>query len=1256
MATIKNADASSVTIFDGATSWARSQGTSVELVKEVTIEAKMTTPSAADKKKLDELLALKPDVVVVAGSSGDVEATIKILRSHRLENGYSPKAIVAANAWSSMSTWQSMKDFTDLRGVIMPDQWAESPLDRDHFTGYTSSVFKDKMKAKGIHASWPAASAFSAMSVIAHAMKLAPQGQGAVRPTKAGAAAGFVGQLDLMKGSTAKATPTIFGSVSFAASGAAVKPIYGRQYYNSEKSMVVPPSFMLDYPMESDAPCKCKYQGLTLAAGNYTDYPVSYPPGCEASFTCQVGPGQYKNMAAVGVYGSMCAAWDQMPQTPLSATCAGKTTEDYGKPEYNWCQQPWCYVDKTCPDAKPTNVFHGNTELFYSYQTCGHYADCYTWTTATATKAVVAVETRRRARRLAAAAPAPATAAPLHPNMPAGCPYDPYGIPSTPLTAQEKPEDALVSKHYFPKQYKVYKGGGCECLYAGKQLAPAMFATVGTFTYNSFVGTTCAAWDQMPGTPSYASCPVGSDWCFEEVNYCQAPWCFVGKDCGTKIASSMYGAGNFFSYDTCLGAPDCRPKVAGSPRRLAAAAAAMPAAVAATCPFDYSAISWVTAKECPSGGYAVNLKTCMEIAAGATTKFKGALTRGTYAAKVFTKDAVNTAVATLAKGVVAANGGQYCPIVEVPKVKVSLTMSGINFDDLAANPTFMASFKDTCCVSFTTAMGVPKEMCETTVAAGSVKVSGAIGIPAGSTSASMQAAVGATDLAGALTSSVSSMPGISAMTYGNIGVSGLAISVVMVATTVVSAPPVICRSPDAGLTTANTDAASRQTFLLCLITNCEDYVVGHHRAARRLAATAVPAPAPAPTQVNLNTKFCSAHSCADTVDTSALAPASGTDAYTAKYGLVGGIKASALCPSKCGMCATGVNGVAGGTPTPTTRGDNTPMPTPYPTIPDGGMAVVINLALKITGVTFNELKDNPSIRSEFLSAVKAGILQASNLNKTNEISLLMAAGSVIVEATITPPVGEEHTYMHLCKKGIKKVANQVAMSLQAVPNIDSVGTGVITVQITKAPIIESLPASSFNAAFGQVAGERDYDEMGAGQCRLKNEQMKIPLNFVFTDASNDCRRLCNERVGCFGFTSNAVFVTTLDAATNVPGHSASDGTGPCTLWLQSGLAADGFDEYDGNCFVKRAYCSIDLICPAGQCGQCKATGENTQTDSEDVERRMCKAEVCDPDIDSAVCCEADFEDEDADGALPTSAPGFFVLVVSIVGSLFVHLN
>jgi hypothetical protein len=315
------------------------------------------------------------------------------------------------------------------------------------------------------------------------------------------------------------------------------------------------------------------------------------------------------------------------------------------------------------------------------------------------------------------------------------------------------------------------------------------------------------------------------------------------------------------------------------------------------------------------------------------------------------------------------------------------------------------------------------------------------------------------------------------------------------------------------------------------------------------------------------------------------------------------------------------------------------------------MPAIIKMALRLTGVTFTELKDNPSIRAEFVTAVKAGILQASNLNNTNEIDLTMSAGSIRIEATITPPAGMEHTYSLLARRGITEVATLVSEKVAAVPNIDSVGTGVITVTITQKPEMSLLPISSFNVDFGQEAVERDYNDLGSGQCRLKNEQMKIPASAMFSDRSNDCRRLCNERNDCAGFTANAVFEKTVDKDTGLEGHTGTDGTGPCILWMQRELGADGYDDYDGNCYVKKAVCSDDLICPETSCAQCKATndGLNKPTDPEEAARRTCIAEICDPDLDSDTCCNV-LEDE-TDGAEVTTAPMAPLFVLSLAALL-----
>jgi hypothetical protein len=317
------------------------------------------------------------------------------------------------------------------------------------------------------------------------------------------------------------------------------------------------------------------------------------------------------------------------------------------------------------------------------------------------------------------------------------------------------------------------------------------------------------------------------------------------------------------------------------------------------------------------------------------------------------------------------------------------------------------------------------------------------------------------------------------------------------------------------------------------------------------------------------------------------------------------------------------------------------------------MAAIITLEMRLSGVTFTELKDNPSIRSEFITAVKGGILQASSLNNTQEIDLMLSPGSIKIVATITPPAGMEHQYSFLTRRGITEVATLVTEKVSAVPNIDSVGTGNIGVTVTQVPVMTTLPISSFNEDFGQEAEEREYTNLGIGQCRLVNEQMKIPASFVFSDASNDCRQLCNERTSCFGFTSNAIIEDTVDKNTGMAGHDATEGTGPCYLWMQRELGTDGYDENEGSCYVKKAICADDLICPAGNnCGQCKATndGVNKPTDADDVPKRTCAGDTCDPDIDSGVCCSNIGLEDETDGAFGMmTSPIVLLCVVAAVG-------
>jgi len=117
------------------------------------------------------------------------------------------------------------------------------------------------------------------------------------------------------------------------------------------------------YGVDKAGPCACMYQGVALSTSLVSNYPSS-------------NPGAYSALPSITAYGTACAAWDQIPNTPWASYCP--VHSDWCHQHNNWCQAAWCYVDESCPTRVPSSVFAGATApAYYSYETCGAH-DCYT--------------------------------------------------------------------------------------------------------------------------------------------------------------------------------------------------------------------------------------------------------------------------------------------------------------------------------------------------------------------------------------------------------------------------------------------------------------------------------------------------------------------------------------------------------------------------------------------------------------------------------------------------------------------------------------------------------------------------------------------------------------------------------------------------------------------------------------------------------------------------------------------------------------
>eukprot|EP00929_Paragymnodinium_shiwhaense_P046011 TRINITY_DN23452_c0_g1_i1.p1 TRINITY_DN23452_c0_g1~~TRINITY_DN23452_c0_g1_i1.p1 ORF type:complete len:430 (-),score=27.24 TRINITY_DN23452_c0_g1_i1:364-1587(-) len=305
--------------------------------------------------------------------------------------------------------------------------------------------------------------------------------------------------------------------------------------------------------------CACLYQGKLLPEDIYKNYPNN-------------NPGQYKDLAGVSMYGTTCGAWDQMPGMPWSSSCP--KTANFSTKQYNWCQNPWCYVDKDCPGAAESSVFNGSTVAYYAYSACGDIPDCLT---------------------------GPYAGGSWTGDWPTGCPYD----------------------RNNEKDYRIDTKGDCSCLFQGEQLPASIYTNYPDKTpagcteggtgdaactkypgmYKDLVGTpyygtACAAWDQQPQSPWFSYCPDDADWCQYDYNWCTAPWCFVSENCSTAVPTMTFKGANkvaYYSYGACLDTPNCLTNVAWTdPPNLTGDATG--------CPFDITDNKWdVRHQTCPNG-------------------------------------------------------------------------------------------------------------------------------------------------------------------------------------------------------------------------------------------------------------------------------------------------------------------------------------------------------------------------------------------------------------------------------------------------------------------------------------------------------------------------------------------------------------------------------------------------------------------------------------------------------------------------------
>jgi hypothetical protein len=253
-------------------------------------------------------------------------------------------------------------------------------------------------------------------------------------------------------------------------------------------------------------------------------------------------PGKYKDTKHAYKYGTMCGVWDTITGTP------GKILYDQTD---SYVHYPWCYVDSSCATKQVSHLWGNDTDFYYSYAACGAPQTCFTDGTA--------------------------------------CEYDPTGTGSN-------------------REYKA----DCPCQWYGQELPADVYnnhpenAPYKDLRDIALYGTTCVNWDTGPHMPWSDSC-TGVEFCSKSSNWCQIPWCYVDENCTSGHPTQVFkGAeAHVYSYDTCMGVPDCYTSTFDSsltmPSTCPFHAGTYKATVDSTTPGDKDAMVWAVSKRCTEG-------------------------------------------------------------------------------------------------------------------------------------------------------------------------------------------------------------------------------------------------------------------------------------------------------------------------------------------------------------------------------------------------------------------------------------------------------------------------------------------------------------------------------------------------------------------------------------------------------------------------------------------------------------------------------
>lgn len=134
----------------------------------------------------------------------------------------------------------------------------------------------------------------------------------------------------------------------------------------------------------------------------------------------------------------------------------------------------------------------------------------------------------------------------------------------------------------------------------------------------------------------------------------------------------------------------------------------------------------------------------------------------------------------------------------------------------------------------------------------------------------------------------------------------------------------------------------------------------------------------------------------------------------------------------------------------------------------------LELRMTVEGVTYDGLVESDSLLADFINAIKRSIIKIAaavgEVMSVDDVSVVLERGSVLVHSTIAPPVAGTPAVLQETFQASQKLPNEIIATIEAIPEIDSVKTGTISIP---GGIAMSIGAGTVSSPTDSTKGKED---------------------------------------------------------------------------------------------------------------------------------------------------------------------------------------